>query len=157
MKILGIEPFEDMQRSREMNDPFDPRTFEAVRTTIDPDADLMLAAVRLPVQSRPAKAQQPYIPAIPKSFLRAIAVAGDSVELLLVALAEMRKRGTSEISLGPALWQQVGNPSKRVRSRLLNQILRLPPHLCVLSARQGRPHLLVTGPDWPHSLKLIRV
>lgn len=64
----------------------------------------------------------------------------------------MRMRGASEIAIGPALWAEVGNPSERVRARLLRQIAGLPGRLCTVVARQGRPHLLKAGPDWPHSM-----
>ena len=93
-----------------------------------------------------------YIPAIPMEFIRQTLVAGDALPLLLVALAEMRMRGTSEIAIGPALWAEVGNPSKRVRARLLRQVACLPARLCTVTARKGRPHLLKAGPDWPKSL-----
>ena len=114
--------------------------------------DWMGLAEAIPAQSfLPRKRRAPYIPAIPRSFLRTAAPAGDSLELLLVALAEMRKRGVNEIAIGPSLWHLVGNPSKRVRTRLLRQIGRLPPTLCSLVRRKGRPHLLVTGPEWPRA------
>lgn len=136
-----------------MTDAFDPRAFEVIRTSsVDPDAELILCAVKLPAKAQPVVSQQPYIPAIPKCFLRLAAAAGDSLELLLVALAEMRMQATKQIAIGPRLWGQVGNPSKRVRTRLLRQIGELPPSLCTLAARLGRPHLLVTGPDWPRSV-----
>ena len=138
-----------------MSTSFDPGRFAVTETSRpDPDADWMRVAEKLPARSfRPARARTPYIPAIPRSFLRAAAAAGDALELLLVALAEMRMRASTEIAIGPALWQQVGNPSKRVRTRLLRQIGKLPASLCTLTARKGRPHLLVTGPDWPRPFK----
>jgi hypothetical protein len=58
-------------------------------------------------------------------------------------------RGTGEIAIGSAVWSKVGDPSKRVRSRLLRQISGLPADLCTLVARKGRPHLLIAGPGWP--------
>ena len=94
-----------------------------------------------------------YIPAIPMEFVRQTLVAGDALPLLLVALAEMRMRGTSEIAIGSALWAEVGDPSKRVRARLLRQIACLPENLCTLVARNGRPHLLKAGSGWPRSIK----
>jgi len=94
-----------------------------------------------------------YIPAIPMEFIRQTLIAGDALPLLLVALAEMRMRGSIEIAIGPALWAQVGNPSKRVRARLLRQIACLPDTLCTVVARHGRPHLLRAGPGWPGSVK----
>lgn len=94
-----------------------------------------------------------YIPAIPMEFIRQTLVAGDALPLLLVALAEMRMRGTSEIAIGSALWAEVGAPSKRVRARLLRQIACLPENLCTVVARNGRPHLLRAGPGWPGSVK----
>lgn len=94
-----------------------------------------------------------YVPAIPMEFIRQTLIAGDALALLLVALAEMRMRGTSEIAIGPALWAEVGNPSKRVRARLLRQIAGLPDSLCTVAARKGRPHLLKTGSDWPKPVR----
>lgn len=94
-----------------------------------------------------------YIPAIPMEFIRQTLVAGDALPLLLVALAEMRMRGTSEIAIGSALWAEVGDPSKRVRARLLRQIACLPENLCTVVARNGRPHLLKAGPNWPRAIK----
>lgn len=137
-----------------MADPFDPRVFAVARAALsDPDVALMQIAERLPAVVRSANAPTPYIPAIPRAFLRTVAAVGDALELLLVALAEMRKRAIDEIAIGPALWRQVGNPSKRVRTRLLRQLGKVPATLCMLTARRGRPHLLVTGPDWPRSTK----
>lgn len=86
-------------------------------------------------------------------FIRQTLIAGDSLPLLLVALAEMRMRGSDEIAIGTTLWAQVGNPSKRVRARLLRQIACLPESLCTVIARNGRPHLLRAGPGWPGSVK----
>jgi len=122
--------------------------------TIDPDADWMRQAETVPAahfNSRPKKNR--YIPAIPMEFIRQTLVAGDALPLLLVALAQMRMRGASEIAIGPALWAEVGNPSKRVRARLLRQITCLPETLCTVVALNGRPHLLKAGPGWPLSIK----
>jgi hypothetical protein len=83
------------------------------------------------------------------TFLDAIAPAGDAIRVLLVTMAEIRKRDTEEISLGPSIWAKVGKPSARVRSRLLSQIAALPEKLCTLTPRKGKPHLLKIGPDWP--------
>ena len=84
-------------------------------------------------------------------FIRQTLGVGDALALLLVALAEMRMRGVNEIAIGPALWAEVGSPSKRVRARLLKQIACLPQSLCALVARNGRPHLLKAGSGWPRS------
>lgn len=114
----------------------------------------MRQAETLPAASfNPRAKKSRYIPAIPMEFIRLTLVAGDALALLLVALAEMRMRGTSEIAIGPAIWEQVGNPSKRVRARLLRQIACLPESLCMLVARNGRSHLLKAGPGWPRSIK----
>jgi len=118
----------------------------------DPDADWVQEAEKIPAASfnrRPKRYR--FIPAVPMEFIRETLVAGDALALLLVALAEMRMRGNNEIGIGPALWAQVGNPSKRVRARLLRQIACLPDTLCTVVARNGRPHLLVVGPDWPRA------
>ena len=121
---------------------------------VDPDADWMRQAETLPAASfNPRTRKNRYIPAIPMEFIRLTLVAGDALALLLLALAEMRMRGVSEIAIGPALWAEVGDPGKRVRARLLRQIARLPETLCTLVPRNGRPYLLKTGPWWPHSLK----
>lgn len=131
---------------------FDPRRFTLNQNgNGDQDADWMRVAQKLPRENIHKMRQTLYIPAIPRSFLRTAARAGDSLELLLVALSEMRMRAISEISIGPSIWHQVGSPSKRVRTRLLRQIAGLPSNLCALVPRVGRPHLLVTGPDWPRS------
>jgi len=130
---------------------FDPRRFTLSKSNADPDADWMRIAERVPLVSISSRRQTPYIPALPRSFLRAAAPAGDSLELLLIALTEMRMRCTSEISIGPPLWYQIGSPTKRVRTRLLRQIASLPSTLCLLVPRPGRPHLLIVGPDWPRS------
>lgn len=131
---------------------FDPKRFAPNQISrTDPDADWMRIAERLPLESISQRRQTPYIPAIPRSFLRVAARAGDSLELLLIGLAEMRMRCSSEIAIGPAIWEQIGSPSKRVRTRLLRQIAALPATLCYLVSRPGRPHLLVVGRDWPRS------
>lgn len=136
-----------------MSERSNPALFAVAQTAkIDPDADWMRVAEKLP---RPAswgqstKQRTPYIPAIPLAFLRSVAPAGDSLELLLAVLAVMRMSGTREIAIGPALWARVGDPSKRVRTRLLRQLARLPSSVCTLTARNGHPHLLKAGMDWP--------
>lgn len=127
---------------------------QAHAASIDPDADWMRQAEAIPAARFSLRARKNrYIPAIPMEFIRQTLVAGDALPLLLVALKEMRMRGTSEIAIGPALWAEVGNPSKRVRARLLRQIAALPESLCTVVARNGRPHLLKAGPGWPRSLK----
>jgi hypothetical protein len=138
-----------------MSDGFNPSRFAiGPFGQNDPDADWMRLAVKLPAPARQTEKQQAlYIPAIPRTFLRSVAAVGDALELLLVALAEMRMRGIREIAIGPTLWAQVGNPSKRVRTRLLRQIAALPASVCTLIPRTGRPHLLRAGPDWPKSLR----
>jgi hypothetical protein len=116
----------------------------------DPDADWMLVAEKIASASnKNQKAGERFIPAIPQAFLISIASAGDAIILLLISLAEMRIRRTREISLGPQIWMMAGNPSKRVRCRLLRQISRVPASVCTLNARPGRPYLLKAGPDWP--------
>lgn len=122
------------------------------RAAIDPDADWMRQAETVPAaRFNPRAKTNRYIPAIPLEFIRQTLIAGDALPLLLVALAEMRMRGTSEIAIGPALWAVVGSPSKRVRARLLRQIAAVPECVCALIARKGRPHLLIAGTKWPHS------
>lgn len=122
--------------------------------TIDPDADWMRQAETVPAaRFNPRAKKNRYIPAIPMEFIRQTLVAEDALPLLLVALAEMRMRGASEIAIGPSLWADVGNPSKRVRARLLRQVACLPESLCTVVARNGRPHLLKAGPGWPGSFK----
>ena len=118
--------------------------------TIDPDADWMRQAETVPAARFNLRAKKSrYIPAIPLEFIQQTLVAGDALPLLLVALAEMRMRGASKIAIGPAMWVEVGNPSKRVRARLLRQVAALPSCICSLLPRTGRPHLLVAGPLWP--------
>lgn len=138
-----------------MSRRFKPSRFAATGTVrSDPDADWMCVAEKLPLSIPQAnKKRELYIPAIPRTSLRLLAAAGDALELLLVALAEMRMRGTREIAIGPRLWAQVGDPSKRVRSRLLRQVALLPPSICRLTARKGRPHLLVAGQTWPAAMR----
>ena len=134
-----------------MDKSFNPTLFEVqVPPSLENDDDLMSVAEKIPaVLFRIKKRTTPFIPAIPLSFLQAIIPAGDSVPLLLVCLAEMRIRGVTEIGIGPSIWLKTGNPSKRIRSRLLHQIGQLPPSLCRIIPRKGRPHLLVAGPNWP--------
>jgi hypothetical protein len=118
----------------------------------DPDADWMRQAETIPASNfSPRARKNRYVPAIPMEFIRQTLVAGDALPLLLVALAEMRMRGTSEIAIGPMLWAEVGNPSKRVRARLLRQVATLSTSLCAVIARKGRPHLLIAGAKWPRS------
>jgi hypothetical protein len=126
---------------------------KAQAASIDPDADWMRQAEIIPAaRFTPRARKNRYVPAIPMEFIRQTLIAGDALALLLVALAEMRMRGHSEIAIGPALWAEVGNPSKRVRARLLRLIAGLPESLCTVTARNGRPHLLKTGHEWPRSL-----
>jgi hypothetical protein len=120
--------------------------------SIDPDADWMRQAETIPASRFNLRARKNrYVPAIPMEFIRQTLIAGDALALLLVALAEMRMRGASEIAIGPKLWAEVGSPSKRVRARLLRQITTLPTSLCTVTARKGRPHLLIAGVKWPRS------
>jgi hypothetical protein len=125
---------------------------KAKAASIDPDADWMRQAETIPASRfNPRVRKNRYVPAIPMEFIRQTLIAGDALALLLVALAEMRMRGTSEIAIGPKLWAEVGSPSKRVRARLLRQIATLPTSLCTVTARKGRPHLLIAGAKWPRS------
>ena len=130
---------------------FDPSLFAAqVPVSKECDEDWMRVAEKIPTASfHTGKRTTPFIPAIPFSFLQAIIPAGDSVPLILLCLTEMRIRGVSEIGIGPSIWFKAGNPSKRVRSRLLRQISQLPSSLCKIIPRKGRPHLLVVGSGWP--------
>ena len=116
----------------------------------DPDASLMASAEVIPAASfrSPTKARR-FIPAVPLSFIQETLVVGDALPLVLVLLMEMRIRGTVELAIGPAIWAAVGNPSKRIRARLLRQVSQLPPDVCTLTPRDGRPHLLHAGPKWP--------
>ena len=130
---------------------------KAQAASIDPDADWMRQAETIPAaRFSPRARKNRYVPAIPMEVIRQTLIAGDALALLLVTLAEMRMRGTSEISIGPSLWAEVGNPSKRVRTRLLRQIVALPASLCTVIARNGRPHLLVVGPAWPKAAHPVR-
>ena len=134
-----------------MSKSFDPSLFVTpIPVPSEIDDDWMKVAEKIPAASfRTGKRTTPFIPAIPLSFLQAILPVNDSVPLILVCLAEMRMRRVTEIGIGPAIWLKAGNPNKRVRSRLLRQIGQLPPSLCKIIPRKGRPHLLVAGPDWP--------
>ncbi len=116
----------------------------------NPDASLMASAEVIPAASfrSPTKARR-FIPAVPLGFIQQTLVVGDALPLVLVLLMEMRVRGAVEVAVGPAIWAAVGNPSKRVRARLLRQVSQLPPDVCTLTPRNGRPHLLRVGPNWP--------
>ena len=136
--------------SKGFNPGIGNKNWTAIR---DPDADWMALAEKLPLSSqRSAKPKPHYIPAIPWAFLKAALPARDALPILLIALAKMRMQRTDEIALGPAIWQEVGNPSKRVRIRLLCQLGKLPPSLCTLIHRKGRPYLLKAGLEWPRPL-----
>lgn len=118
--------------------------------SLDPDNDWMQVAERLSTTPRTTTGGTlKYIPAIPMAFLRSVSKSGDALPILLISLAEMRMRNSSEIAIGSRIWNQAGVSSKRVRARLLRQIQALPNSICVLSYRPGRPHLLQAGPDWP--------
>lgn len=120
----------------------------------DPDSDWMQEAEALPAALFSTRLRRSrFIPAFPLGFLQQAQVVGDALSLLLVALAEMRMRRAGEVALGPRLWGQVGNPTKRVRTRLLRQLGRLPPNVGTVIARQGRPHLLKAGIDWPRAIQ----
>ncbi len=110
----------------------------------------MASAEIIPAASfrSPTKARR-FIPAVPLSFIQETLVVGDALPLVLVLLMEMRIRGAAELAIGPAIWAAVGNPSKRIRARLLRQVSKLPPDVCTLTPRTGRPHLLRVGPNWP--------
>ena len=116
----------------------------------DPDVSLMASAEVIPAANfrSPAKVHR-FIPAVPLSFIQETLVVGDALPLVLVLLMEMRIRGAAEVAVGPAIWAAVGNPSKRIRARLLRQVSQLPPDICTLTPRNGRPHLLRVGPRWP--------
>lgn len=130
------------------NKKFNPDQFNASRpSTTDPDADIFATSVKISILGNSQKDY--FIPSFPLRFLQQTAQAGDALPVLLVALMMMRMKGEREIALGPALWKLVGDPSPRVRARLLKKIAGLPESLCTLEARTGRPHLLRTGPDWP--------
>lgn len=130
---------------------FDPKIFrDTTSHPVKHDVDWMQFATKVPTStSTNSKAKAPYIPSFPLTFLEAIAPAGDAIPALLVTMAEIRKRGIEEISLGPSIWAKAGKPSPRVRSRLLSQIAALPEKLCTLAPRKGKPHLFRIGPDWP--------
>lgn len=116
----------------------------------DPDASLMASAQVIPASNfrSPAKVRR-FIPALPLSFIQETLVVGNALPLVLVLLMEMRIRGAVEVAVGPAIWAAVGNPSKRIRARLLRQVSQLPVDICTLTPRNGRPHLLSVGPRWP--------
>ena len=134
-----------------LNKGFDPSQFAVcAKWEIDPDADWMQVSEKLPAGTfKVSTKRPPYIPAISREFLRKLSPAKDSLELLLVVLAEMRMRKVTEIAIGPAMWEKIGSPSRSVRARLLHQISWLPDSTCRVMPRQGRPHLLVVGPGWP--------
>jgi hypothetical protein len=110
----------------------------------------MASAEVIPAASfrSPTKARR-FIPAIPLSFIQETLVVGDALPLVLVLLMEIRIRGAVEVAVGPAIWATVGNPSKRIRARLLRQVSQLPAEVCTLTPRKGRPHLLRVGSRWP--------
>lgn len=124
----------------------------------DPDLDWMQQATKLPLNGillpRPGESLH-FIPAMPLDFLVAILPAKDAIPVLLVAFAKMRMQRVSEISIGATIWKAVGDPNKRVRSRLLRQIERVPESTCSLMIRTGRPALLMAGSKWPTPLKKI--
>ena len=115
----------------------------------DTEVDLELMRTAIKVQMPARKSSDRFIPAFPLTFLQQILPAGDALPILLLAMTEMRMKDLREVALGPALWANMGNPSRRIRSRLLQQIMKLPSCVCTLEARAGRPHLLHTGSDWP--------
>jgi hypothetical protein len=118
----------------------------------DPSADWMEGAIHIPANSFVLGRGKPrYIPAIPLDFIQKTLQVGDALAVLLIAVMETRTKGVDEIALGPSVWAKVGNPSKRVRSRLLRQISQLPEEVCVIVSRRGRPHLLTAGPAWPRA------
>ena len=121
--------------------------------SLDSDADWMALAEKLAPTTPIFNKTQPFIPGFPLAFLQAILPAGDAVPVLLIALAEMRKRGVSECTLGINIFKQLNVSSRRTRSRLLNMIAKLPPNICRLQSRRGRPHLLIIGPEWPRSMR----
>lgn len=132
-----FEPNDIKQRSRQL--------------PVDPDADWIAIATKVPLVPKvnvTIRRQEFFIPAVPHSFIRE-ADAGDALELLLVAIAHMRMNRVTEIPINKAIWRKVGDPSRRVRSRLLKQLAELSPELCTLTIRKGRPALLVAGPKWP--------
>lgn len=122
---------------------------------VDSDADWLALSEFVPAATYSAR--QPrvrFIPALPIEFLQKSLAARDALPVLLVAHAEMRMRRTQEISIGPGIWAAIGNPQKRIRSRLLRQLSQLPRELCVLTPRKGRPHLLRAGRIWPKEPRL---
>jgi hypothetical protein len=130
---------------------FDPKMFrDTTSHPVKDEVDWSLFAIKVPTStSTNSKAKAPYIPSFPVTFLDAIAPAGDAIRVLLVTMAEIRKRDIEEISLGPSIWAKAGKPSPRVRSRLLSQIAALSEGLCTLTPRKGKPHLFKIGPEWP--------
>ena len=128
---------------------FDPKMFrDTTSHLVKNEVDWMQFAIKVPT-STSTNLKTPYIPSFPLTFLDAIAPAGDAIPVLLVTMAEIRKRSIEEISLGPSIWAKAGKPSPRVRSRLLSQIAALPERLCTLTPRKGKPHLFKIGPAWP--------
>ena len=120
------------------------------------EVDWTQFAIKVPTStSTNSKAKAPYIPSFPVAFLDVIALAGDAIRVLLVTMAEIRKRGVEEISMGPSIWAKAGKPSARVRSRLLSQMAALPERLCTLEPRKGKPHLLKIGPAWPRRIQSV--
>lgn len=126
---------------------FNPDRFKNKVNDINVDSELMRTAIKIQMPSR--KSSDRFIPAFPLTFLQQLLPAGDALPILLIAMTEMRMKDMSEVALGPGLWASIGNPSRRIRSRLLQQIMKLPSTVCTLEARAGRPHLLRTGSDWP--------
>jgi len=140
-----------------MGNNFDPKMFRDTSShPVKDEVDWTRFAIKVPTStSTNFKAKAPYIPNFPVTFLDAIAPAGDAIRVLLVTMAEIRKRGVEEISLGPSIWAKAGKPSARVRSRLLSQMAALPERLCTLEPRKGKPHLLKIGPTWPRRIQSV--
>ena len=133
-----------------MVNSFDPKMFrDTTSHLVKNEVDWMQFAIKVPTSTSTNLKTPPYIPSFPLTFLDAIAPAGDAIPVLLVTMAEIRKRSIEEISLGPSIWAKAGKPSPRVRSRLLSQIAALPERLCTLTPRKGKPHLFKIGPAWP--------
>jgi hypothetical protein len=131
--------------------------FSGHESKVDPDADWMQVAERVPAITHTAKIKSlRYIPAFPLSFLLAIAPAKDAVIILLLMLSEMRMQKITEYPIDKPIWDKAGIKSKRIRGRLLSQIGLLPECVCRLIPRKGRPHLLVVGSDWPKPLNISR-
>ena len=126
---------------------FNPDRFKHKDKVHDVDSELMRTAIKIQMPSR--KSSDRFIPAFPLTFLQQLLPAGDALPILLIAMTEMRMKDMSEVSLGPGLWASIGNPSRRIRSRLLQQIMKLPSSVCTLEKRSGRPYLLHIGADWP--------